>query len=118
MARVLIVDDSIAVRNILKRELEDLGHDVAGETPGGDEAVRLFLKLVPDLVLMDITLEGADGFELIRRIRAAAPRVRIIIVSVLPLENVKDEAQALGIDGYPGKPFSSEELRLALGGLP
>jgi CheY-like chemotaxis protein len=81
---------------------------------GGEEAVRMVLDLRPDLVLMDIALEGIDGLETIRRIRAVAPGARVIVVSALAQESVREQAQGLRLDGLLTKPFTTAELKSAL----
>ena len=63
---ILIVDDSSIMRKMIKETLKTAGHDVIGEAKNGDDAVALYKTLKPDLVTMDITMRGMDGFEAAR----------------------------------------------------
>ena len=66
-ARVLIVDDAVFMRIILRRILENAGYEVVGEASTGDEAVDQYSRLKPDLVTMDITMPSMDGIRQLRR---------------------------------------------------
>jgi DNA-binding NarL/FixJ family response regulator len=75
--RVLIVDDHAVVRYGLSAMLgAEADIEVVGEAGDGAEAIRLSAALRPDVVLMDLTMEGMDGAEATRRLAAAAPRPR------------------------------------------
>lgn len=80
-ARILIVEDEPIIRLDLELQLERLGHRVVGMAARGEEAVAKAMELKPDLVLMDVHLDGGmDGMEAARRIRAAQD-VRVVYVT-------------------------------------
>lgn len=114
MSRVLIVDDSLVTRQILREELEQNGHSVAGEAANGGEAVSLFRKSKPDAVLMDITMDDMDGLEAIRRIREINSRVVIIVVSALAEPKIVEETRRLGAADFLPKPFTPDDFRTCI----
>ena len=63
MARILIVDDAQIMRNILRAMLETQGHEVVANAENGVEALQMYSELKPDLVTMDIQMDGNDFFE-------------------------------------------------------
>jgi len=77
---VLIVDDDENFRGFVKRQL---GHGVSviGEAARGDDGVRLAAELRPHVVLMDLDLPGIDGIAATRRIKAADPQTRVILIT-------------------------------------
>lgn len=95
MARALIVDDSHFARSALRRILENGGHTVVGEAKDGAEAVRLNAELSPDIVLMDLIMEGMDGYEATRTIMKEHP-TRILVVSSVSESGAKETFRALG----------------------
>ncbi len=108
-ARVLVVDDSRINRELLVRLLEDAGFKTL-EAVNGLDGVNLVHKQQPDLVLMDIRMPVMNGMEAVRRLRQRGNSVPVIAVtaSVDPVQQEKFEA--LGFDGYIGKPFRVDDL--------
>jgi CheY-like chemotaxis protein len=80
MARVLVVDDSAAVRGVARAFLERQGHEVA-EAGDGAEAVRAFCAQEADLILCDVFMPGKDGLQTIRELRALRPDVKVVAMS-------------------------------------
>jgi two-component system KDP operon response regulator KdpE len=107
--RVLIVDDEAAIRRALRPPLVELGFQIH-EASRGEEALQLLHSTPVDVVLLDINMPGIGGIETLRRIRAFAPRLPILMVTVLDAEEEKVEALELGADDYITKPFSIREL--------
>jgi two-component system KDP operon response regulator KdpE len=107
--RVLIVDDEPAIRRALRPPLVELGFQVA-EASRGEEALQLLRSATHDVVLLDINMPGIGGIETLRRIRAAAPRLPVLMLTVRDEEEDKVEALELGADDYVTKPFSTREL--------
>src|ERR1017187_2366155 len=107
--RVLIVDDEPAIRRALRPPLIELGFQVA-EASRGEEALQLLHAGNIDVVLLDINMPRIGGIETLRRIRAFAPRLPVLMVTVRDGEEEKVEALELGADDYVTKPFSIREL--------
>ena len=107
--RVLIVDDEAAIRRALRPPLMELGFQIA-EASRGEEALQLLRASSYDVVLLDINMPGIGGIETLRRIRAFAPRLPVLMVTVRDGEEEKVEALELGADDYITKPFSIREL--------
>ena len=70
--RVLIVDDALFMRNMLKDIFTNAGHSVVGEAANGDEAITQYAELKPDLVTMDIVMPQKSGIEALQEIRKRA----------------------------------------------
>jgi two-component system KDP operon response regulator KdpE len=109
LIRVLIVDDEAAIRRALRPPLVELGFQV-NEASRGEEALQFLHSSPVDVVLLDINMPGIGGIETLRRIRAFAPRLPVLMVTVLDGEEEKVEALELGADDYITKPFSIREL--------
>jgi DNA-binding response OmpR family regulator len=107
--RILVVDDESAIRRALRPPLIDLGFQVV-EASRGEEALQQLRAGSFDVVLLDINMPGIGGIETLRRIRAFAPRLPILMVTVRDGEEGKVEALELGADDYITKPFSPREL--------
>jgi two-component system KDP operon response regulator KdpE len=107
--RVLVVDDEVAFRNAVRASLAASGFTVEDAGTGGD-AVSAVLQRPFDLVLLDINMPGMSGVEACQQIRALAPRMGIIMVTVRDAEEDKVEALEAGADDYVTKPFRLREL--------
>ena len=107
--RVLIVDDEAAIRRALRPPLTELGFQI-NEASRGEEALQLLQAGNIDVVLLDINMPGIGGIETLRRIRASAPRLPVLMLTVREGEEQKVEALELGADDYITKPFSVREL--------
>jgi len=106
--RILIVDDDDGIRTTLEQHLVVHGFDVV-VARDGIEGMELFTSMQPDLVLSDLAMPRADGFELIRRIRATS-ETPIVVLSVRGGDVDKVRALDLGADDFVVKPFSTPEL--------
>lgn len=106
--RILLVDDETAIQRAVGPLLRSRGYevDIAGT---GAEALDMFERRTPDLVVLDLGLPDLEGTEVCRRIRATSP-VPIIVLSARSAERDKVNALDLGADDYVTKPFGPEEL--------
>jgi two-component system KDP operon response regulator KdpE len=107
--RILLVDDESAIRRALRPPLVELGFQVV-EASRGEEALQLLRSGPVDVVLLDVNMPGIGGIETLRRIRAFAPRLPVIMLTVRDAEEEKVEALESGADDYVTKPFSTREL--------
>lgn len=104
MAKILIVDDSALARRILRQALESDGHEVL-EAKDGPTALERFAQERPDLVLLDLVMEGMTGLETLQKIREMAPDARVIIATADIQRATRAEAESAGARGYITKPF-------------
>jgi two-component system, OmpR family, KDP operon response regulator KdpE len=106
--RILIVDDEPQITRVLRTSLQSNGHEVT-LARDGVEALELFLKTRPELVITDLAMPGMDGIELTREIRERS-ETPIIVLSVRSQDAAKVAALDEGADDYMTKPFSIQEL--------
>lgn len=106
--RVLLVDDEAAIRRALRTPLNELGFQTA-EASRGEEALHLVRTESFDVVLLDVQMPGIGGMKTLARLRALAPRLPILMVTVEDSEEQKVEALECGADDYITKPFSIRE---------
>ena len=110
-ALVMVVDDSLTVRKITTRLLEREGYQVV-TAKDGVEALELLRETLPAVMLVDIEMPRMDGFDLTRNVRAD-PRTQdipIIIISSRTADKHRNQAAALGVNVFLGKPFQEAEL--------
>ncbi len=117
MYKLMIVDDSNIIRNRIERSLKDLSIEVVASASNGEMALELFREHHPDLITMDLTMPKVDGLECIRQIRALSSDVSILVVSALSDRKTGLKALQYGARGFICKPFTEEQLVLALGKL-
>jgi CheY-like chemotaxis protein len=112
-ARILIVEDESIVQLDLRRRLERMGHSVLGMASRGDEAIAKAVELKPDLVIMDVRLEGPmDGIEAAHRIRAEQGTPVVYVTAYAPM--FEEAAQQDVFGPCVSKPFRTTELQLAI----
>ncbi|HEB84428.1 MAG TPA: response regulator transcription factor [Bacteroidetes bacterium] len=107
--RILIVEDEEHIAHGLKLNLEAEGFMTAIAREG-NEAIEAILEDEPDLVLLDVMLPGASGFEVCDRVRAAGSRVPILFLTARTAEDDRVRGLQLGGDDYLTKPFSVREV--------
>lgn len=113
--RVLLVDDHALVRAGIRALLER-GElvEVVGEAGDGHEALDLIEKLRPEVVLLDLAMPGASGFEVLKTTSEKFPEVHVIVLTVHEGEEYAFQALRAGAAGYLPKSAASSELRLAI----
>jgi CheY-like chemotaxis protein len=112
--RVLIVEDEGIVALDLRTRLKDLGYDVAAVAASGEDAVKRAIETRPDVILMDIVLQGEmDGIEAALRIRARID-VPIVYLTAYSDDGSKERARATGPLVFLTKPFEETELGQAI----
>ena len=115
MASVLVVDDDADIRGLLHELLQRQGHTVI-EASDGREGLRLFHSSRPDLVILDISMPGLDGWETLERIRDLSA-VPVMMLTARAQELDKVRALRAGADDYVTKPFGRQELLARVDGL-
>ncbi|HWE88744.1 MAG TPA: response regulator transcription factor [Pseudonocardiaceae bacterium] len=113
--RVLVVDDDVTVRDVVRRYLEHAGYRVA-VAGDGEHALRIAAESAPDLVVLDLMLPGMDGLEVCRRLHAAGA-MPVVMLTALGEEEDRIAGLRLGADDYVTKPFSPRELVLRVGSV-
>lgn len=113
-ARVLIADDSAVARKILRQIISELGHQVVGEAANGAQAFVEYAKLHPDLVTMDLSMEGLGGAEAISKIVAADPAAKIIVISSMEVRLGIIDALERGARHFILKPIRKDKVAAVL----
>lgn len=116
-SKVLIVDDSGYMRQIIRKHLEPKGFIILGEAQDGWEAIQMFEKLQPDIVTMDISMKKLGGIEATKKIKEMDPNARVIMVSALGEARFIKEAIKAGASDFIIKPFSEERLISSIANL-
>lgn len=123
MKNVLIVEDSKAIRSVIRIALEEAGDFFAAEAGNGFEALKMLPGRKFDLIITDINMPDINGLELIGFVKAnpSYKDIPLIIVSTEKTEEDKKRGMALGAMGYVVKPFKKEDLlvlvKKAVGGV-
>lgn len=111
MIKILVVDDHIIVREGLKRILVDTPDMVvADEASNGEEVIKKVGNNDYDLVLLDISLPGRDGLDVLKQLKCTNPKIPILILSVHPEEQYALRSLRAGASGYLTKQSAPDEL--------
>ena len=110
MPKILVVDDALFMRAMLKKLLTEAGFDIAGEAENGRVAVDLYQELKPDLVVMDITMPEMDGLTALKKIVKLDPAAKVVMCTALGQERSVMEAMNAGAKDYILKPFNAEKV--------
>lgn len=111
---VLVCDDTVFMRLMLKDMLEKHGYIVAGEAQNGREAIEQYKALKPDIVTMDITMPDMNGIEAVKQIRAFDPKAKIVMCSAMGQQALVLEAIQAGASEFIVKPFHADRVMDAL----
>ena len=113
--RVLIVDDAIFMRNMIKDIFAGSGFEIR-EAADGQAALAACQQAMPDIVLLDVMMPGIDGYEVCRRLKSDARAAGTFVVLMTAGHQATEEirATAAGADLYVAKPFSPNELLRAV----
>jgi two-component system, chemotaxis family, chemotaxis protein CheY len=112
MARVLVIDDQEPIRRIVRRALEQDGHEVADASDGA-AGMALLDRAPVDVVITDIFMPGMDGIQALREIRKRFPAVKVIAMSggdSSGLMDLRRDAELLGAVKSLSKPFTAREI--------
>jgi len=109
--RILVADDADFMYEMLENLIDKNRFEVVGYAADGEEAVKKYKELTPDLVTMDILMPRMNGIKSIKEIRHMNPRARILVISALSDPDLVKEAMTAGASDYITKPFSVSDLK-------
>ena len=115
--KLLIVDDSSTVRRSIERHILSERVTEIYQAANGREAMELFERYRPEFVTMDLTMPEMDGLTCISKMMALRPDTRLMVISALGDAETAIEAVERGANEYVVKPFSAQDLHLALANL-
>jgi len=113
LGRILVVDDEPDVVAILTRYFSDAGYTVDAAAHGGDALIAVS-QYQPDVVVLDILMEGLDGVQVLERIRSLDPTIRVIMITGSSDATLKPTAMSMGAFAYVSKPVSLGHLHEAV----
>jgi len=108
--RIMIVDDSLIIRDKLRDILEGGGYQVVGEAENYEQAIRIFHETKPDLVTLDIVIGQPDGIEVLKTLRSLDKNCLIVMVTALQQARLVKQAIDYGANNYLVKPFNKERV--------
>ena len=108
--KVLVVDDAMFMRMMLKDILSKNGYEVVGEAENGREAIEKYIELRPDLVLLDITMPEMDGITALKEIKNIDPQAVVVVCSAMGQQNMVIEAIQNGALDFIVKPFQQNRV--------
>ena len=106
----MVVDDSRLVRVQMGDVLSGTDYEIAAYCRSGEEAIEQYPAVKPDLVTMDIIMQGMDGLDAAEIILKNNPDARIVMISSLAYGDTFERAKAIGTRGFVDKPFHQEQL--------
>jgi len=115
--RILIVDDHEALRAGVRSVLESRGLEICGEAANGQEGLAKALQLLPDLIILDVTMPVLDGFSAAREINRRLPGVGILLLSMHESASMVNIAKSSGARGYVAKSEGIARLLRAVDAL-
>ena len=108
--QVLIADDAMFMRKVIRKHLAECGMTDIVEAANGAEAVELFIKNRPGLVLMDITMPEMTGLEALEEILKTDPEAKVIMCSAIGQQSMIIKSLEMGAMGFIVKPFEKNEF--------
>lgn len=108
--KVLIVDDAMFMRRVIRDVLEKGGLKEILDARNGDEAIECYKKERPGVVLLDITMPGKSGMEVLAELIRIDPDAKVVMCSAIGQEETRARAFGAGAVGFVAKPFQREKL--------
>ncbi len=108
---VLVVDDSMYMRTLIKDALSGGNYEIVGEAANGESAIDQAMELNPDLITLDNILPDMIGTDILRVLKGEEKlKSKVIMISAVGQESVIQEGMSIGAEDYIVKPFTSEQL--------
>ena len=114
MYRIIIADDSSYMRETLRDILQDAGHDIIAEAVSGSNAVEIYKALLPDIVMLDMTIPGENVLETLQEILGTNENAVVIMLTAVGKPEKVLEALNAGARGYVTKPFDELSVMKAM----
>ncbi|MCV9385196.1 response regulator [Reichenbachiella ulvae] len=111
---VLIVDDSVYMRAVIRTVLIKEGHKIIGEAKNGEQAIDMAIELEPELITLDNVLPDMLGIDILRSIQDEHLNSKVVMVSAVGNTEMREKAKSLGAHEYVVKPFEPGQLVKAL----
>ncbi|MCH1983018.1 response regulator [Ruminococcus sp. OA3] len=108
--KIMIVDDAMFMRKLIRRNLEAEGYHKIVEASDGETALELFWREQPDLVILDITMAGMSGMKVLEEIMPKAPWAKVVMCSAVGQETMILDALSKGAADFIVKPFKNDEF--------
>jgi len=112
--RILIVDDAVFMRTVLKKMLEEENYEVVGEASNGIEAIKKAKELTPDVITLDITMPEMDGVTALPEILKESPTSKVIMCSAMGQQPMVVDAIKKGAKDFIVKPFQKARVLQAI----
>ena len=110
---LLIVDDSLIIRQAIARYIENIDIEIIATAHNGDTALELYQKFLPDYVTLDITMPGLGGFHVLQEMVKINDKSKIIVVTALADKGTGLKALKMGASSYLNKPFGAQKFKSA-----
>lgn len=107
---LLITDDAVIIREMIKDLAGQAGWTVVGEAGNGQEAIQRYAELRPDAVTLDLVMPEYDGLHALRGIIQIDPRAKVVVVSALEQKSILKDAFQAGAADFLVKPFNRQTL--------
>ena len=110
MVRVMIADDSEAIRFVLRDILIIGNHEIVAEAVNGSEAVEKFSQVNPDVLLLDLAMPKKDGLAVVKEVIAKHPSAKIILITASDNQSIINECLSAGAVAFISKPFDFDQV--------
>ncbi|MEM3064306.1 MAG: response regulator [Candidatus Nitrosotenuis sp.] len=110
MARVMIADDSDAIRLVLQDILSIGDHQIVAEAVNGEEAVKKFSETMPDVLLLDLAMPKKDGLTVLKEIISKHPSAKVVLITASDNQNIINECLKVGASSFISKPFDFDHV--------
>jgi len=108
--KVLIVDDSLYMRTLIKDALSGSGYEIVGVAANGEAAIDMAFELQPDIITLDNILPDMLGIDILKTLKEEGLASKVVMISAVGQQSVIDEGMKLGANDYIVKPFTTEQL--------